>query len=371
MACDIISPAIIELLAALKMMKNKMTNPYEPVFELTRGKIVESVHFGAAAVVDSRGRLLASLGDPYLVTFLRSSAKPFQALPFIERGGHEKFGLTPREIALMCSSHSGTDEHVEMVKGMQAKIGVSASDLLCGTHYPIHEATSDAMKIRGELPTPYRHNCSGKHTGMLAHAKLRAAPIENYLDFDHPVQASILQTFAEMCVVSVESVELGIDGCSAPNFAVTLYNAAFGYARLCDPYDQAPVRAAACRTISSAMMSHPDMVGGPGRFDTALMRAGKGAILVKGGAEGFQSVGLLPGAIGAGSPGIGIAIKISDGDPSDRARNGVALAILQALGALDAQQLDELSSFGPQTQLQNYRKLNIGVSRPAFVLDRK
>ena len=347
-----------------------MTNPYQPVFELTRGRIVECIHFGAAAVVDSHGQLLASLGDPQLVTFLRSSAKPFQALPFIERNGHQKFNLTPREIALMCSSHSGTDEHVEAVKVMQAKIGVNVSDLMCGMHYPIHEATADAMKVRGELPTPYRHNCSGKHTGMLAHARLRGAPLENYIDFHHPVQESILQAFAEMCVLPVDKVELGIDGCSAPNFAVPLYNAAFGYARLCDPFDQAPERAAACRTISSSMMAHPDMVGGPGRFDTALMLAGKGRILVKGGAEGFQSVGLLPGALGADSPGIGIAIKISDGDPTDRARQGVALAILQFLGALDEYQLATLSAFGPQIQLENFRKLKVGVSRPAFVLNK-
>ncbi|MCX6066704.1 MAG: asparaginase [Chloroflexi bacterium] len=345
-----------------------MTNSFQPVFELTRGRIVESIHFGAAAVVDSHGRLLASLGDPQLVTFLRSSAKPFQALPFIERGGHEKFGLIPREISLMCSSHSGTDEHVEMVKGMQAKIGVNVTDLMCGMHYPMHEATSDAMKVRGELPTPYRHNCSGKHTGMLAHAKLRGAPLENYIDFHHPIQESILDAFAAMCGLPTEKVELGIDGCSAPNFAVPLYNAALSYARLCDPFEQTPARAAACKTITSAMMAHPDMVGGPGRFDTALMQAGNGHILVKGGAEGFQSVGLLPGALGPDSPGIGIAIKVSDGDLSDRARNGVTLAVLQALGALTEAQLAQMSAFGPQIELENYRKLKVGVSRPTFVL---
>lgn len=348
-----------------------MSTAYQPVFELTRGRIVECVHFGAAAVVDAQGRLLASLGDPQLVTFLRSSAKPFQALPFVERGGPEKFGLTPREIALMCASHSGTDEHVETIKSMQAKIGVTVDDLMCGQHYPIHEATSDAMKVRGELPTPYRHNCSGKHTGMLAHAKLRGAPIENYIGFHHPIQESILETFAAMCGLPVEQVELGIDGCSAPNFAIPLYNAALGYARLCDPHDQTPERATACQTIASAMMAYPEMVGGPGRFDTALMRAGNGRILVKGGAEGFQSVGLLPGALGPDSPGIGIAIKISDGDPTDRARNGVALAILQALGALTEAQLAEMAKFGPQIQLENFRKLKVGVSRPAFELKLK
>lgn len=348
-----------------------MGTSYQPVYELTRGRIVESIHFGAAAVVDSHGHLLASLGDPQLVTFLRSSAKPFQALPFIERKGAEKFGLTPREIALICASHSGTDEHVTAVKGIQAKIGVGVDDLMCGIHYPIHAATTDAMKLRGELPSPYRHNCSGKHTGMLAHARLRGAPTENYIDFNHPVQVSILQAFAEMCGLAVEQVELGIDGCSAPNFAVPLYNAAFGYARLCDPFDQSPARAEACRTISAAMMANPDMVGGPGRFDTLLMQAGKGRILVKGGAEGFQSVGLLPGTLGPDSPGIGIAIKISDGDSTDRARQGVALAILQALGALSAEQLEQLAVFGPTIQLHNFRNLEVGVSRPAFKLSFK
>lgn len=363
-------PAIIKYPVPSTRARNKLNNSYEPVFELTRGKIVECIHFGAAAVVDSHGHLLASLGDPQLTTFLRSSAKPFQALPFIQTGGHEKYKLNPREIALMCSSHSGTDEHVDAVKGMQEKVGVTVDDLMCGQHYPIHEGSADAMKMRGELPTPYRHNCSGKHTGMLAHALLRGAPIQNYIDFQHPVQVSILKAFAEMCGLTTGQVELGIDGCSAPNFAVPLYNAALGYARLCDPFELTPERAAACRTISSAMMANPDMVGGPGRFDTALMKTGAGKILVKGGAEGFQSVGLLPGALGPDSPGIGISIKISDGDPSDRARNGVALAILKELGALNDEQLASMASFGPQIQLENYRKLKVGVSRPAFELKR-
>lgn len=368
MACAIISCAATTHPAISTPKRNDVTTPYQPVFELTRGRIVESIHFGAAAVVDSHGRLLASLGDPQAVTFLRSSAKPFQALPFIERGGHEKFGLTPREIAITCASHSGTDEHVEVIKGIQAKIGVTVDDLLCGIHYPIHEASADAMKLRGELPTPYRHNCSGKHTGMLAHARLRGLPTENYLDFHHPIQESILQAFAEMCDFPVEKVEIGIDGCSAPNFAVPLYHAALGFARLCEPDSLSPARARACKTITSAMMAHPDMVGGPERFDTALMGVGNGKIVVKGGAEGYQSIGLLPGALGPDSPGIGIAIKISDGDSTDRAREGVALEILKSLGALMEAQLEQLADYGPSKQLYNYRKLNVGESRPAFTL---
>ncbi len=343
---------------------NNAANPYQPVFELTRGEIVESVHFGAFAVVDSRRNLLTSAGDPQMVTFLRSSAKPFQSLPFIERAGHEKFGLTPKEIALMCASHSGTDEHVETIQSMQAKIGVGVGDLLCGMHDPMHQATRDAMLLRSEQTTPYRHNCSGKHTGMLAHARLRNLPTENYLDFDHPIQESILQAFAEMCDISAGKVELGIDGCSAPNFAVPLYHAAYGFARLCDPLDLETNRAAACRVIASAMMTHPHMVAGPDRFDTQLMQVGAGKIVAKGGAEGYQAVGILPGVLAPDSPGIGIAIKISDGDTNDRARAGVALSILKSLGALDDAQLALLSDYGPVKQLYNYRKLHIGESRP-------
>ena len=171
-----------------------MTAPYQPVLEVTRGRIVELVHFGAAAVVDSTGHLLAWLGDPQLVTYLRSSAKPFQALPFIERGGDQAFHLTSKEIAIICASHDGTDEQVEVVKGIQAKVGVQESDLLCGTHPLSHGPTVEAMRARGEVPTANRHNCSGKHTGMLAHARMRGLPIADYINLEHPVQQTILET---------------------------------------------------------------------------------------------------------------------------------------------------------------------------------
>jgi L-asparaginase II len=313
--------------------------------------------------------LLAHLGDPQKVVFMRSTAKPFQALPFIERGGCEKYNLETHEIAIMCASHSGTDEHVATVQAMQAKIGLSVDDLMCGMHYPYDPVTSDAMKIRGETPTPYRHNCSGKHTGMLAHAKMLGASTENYLDLEHPVQKSILSDLAEICDIAAEKIVIGIDGCSAPNFAIPLYNAALGYARLSNPHPLSPRRAKACEDITRAMMARPDMVGGPGRFDTILMQTAKGRIFTKAGAEGYQGIGLLPGALSADSPAIGVAIKISDGDPSGRARYGVALAILQALGALSPADLQELAAFGPQNQLYNYRKINIGQSRPSFQLD--
>jgi len=357
-----------------------MVESYQPVFEVTRGRIVESIHYGAAAVVDSSGRLLAWLGDPKTVTFLRSSAKPFQALPFIEGGGDQTFHLTSREVAILCGSHDGTDEQFEVIKGIQAKVGVQESDLLCGSHPLSHLPTVEAMRLRNEIPTPNRHNCSGKHTGMLAAARMRGLPITDYVNPEHPVQKAILETLAEMCSLPLEQIELGIDGCSVPNFAVPLYNAALGFARLCDPRGLQTERATACRRITQSMMANPGMVAGPGRFDTRLMELCSGRIVSKGGAEGYQIMGIMGGSQGAESLGVGIAFKISDGDLSIRKANGetfnrvrpaLALEILKQMGYISDKELETLAAdFGPLKPVTNWRKLTVGVSRPAFTLQR-
>jgi L-asparaginase II len=355
-----------------------MTNgEYQPIFEVTRGKTVESVHFGAAAVVDSKGNLLAWYGDPNLVTFMRSSAKPLQALPFIERNGDQAFHLTSREVAVLCSSHEGSDEHVAVIKGIQAKVGVQEGDLRCGTHLLTNPATVEAMRMRSEPLTPNRHNCSGKHTGMLAAARLRGLPIGDYLSPRHQVQKTILETIAEMCSIQAGQIERGTDGCSAPNFALPLYNAALGYARLCDPQGISPERAAACRRITTAMIANPVMVSGIGRLDTCLMETCKKKIVAKGGAEGYMALGVLGGALGLDSPGVGIVFKVSDGDIAlrnsdgsfyNRVRPAVALEILKQLGFISDKELEELKEFGPVLPVTNNRKIIVGESRPVLKL---
>ena len=150
-----------------------MTSQYLPILAITRGNIIESTHYGAFAIVDSTGKVIASHGDSNLVTYPRSSAKPFQAIPFVEIQGHQKWGFSLREIAIMCASHAGTDEHFAVLNTLQAKINLEQDDLLCGVHAPIDAKTRQAMAERGEDPTPNRHNCSGKHTGMIH--SLRAA----------------------------------------------------------------------------------------------------------------------------------------------------------------------------------------------------
>ena len=349
----------------------------QPLFETTRGRIVESIHYGSIAVVDSSGKLISSYGDPQMVAFLRSSAKPFQALPFVERGGVEHFGFTQRELSMSCASHNGSALHVQTAQAMQKKVGIEESNLQCGTHMPDDVDEFKSMIVNNRKPTPNYNNCSGKHTAMLAHAKMRGLPLENYLDINHPIQQDILASFAEMCLIPVADVELGTDGCSAPNFAVPLFNAALGMARFCDPRELPEARAIACRKITSAMTAFPEMISGYGEFDEQLMKTGEGKIITKRGAEGFQIVGVMPGVIAPDSPGIGIAFKVSDGDASrmaddlttsNRVRPAVALEILRQLGAISSKQEQTLAGFGPVKSIKNHQDIVTGQSRPVFEL---
>jgi L-asparaginase II len=347
----------------------------QPILELTRGQVVESTHFGSIAVVDSTGKILHSWGDPQTVAFLRSSAKPFQILPFVERGGVEHFHFTQRELSISCASHETAQMHLDTVREMQARIGIEERSLQCGPHLP-GDASMLKTTIKQDIePTANFNNCSGKHTAMLAHAKMRGLPLENYLDRAHPIQQDILAVIAEMCGIEKDKIELGIDGCSAPNFALPLANSALGMAHLCDPRGLSEARATACRKVTAAMTTHPEMVANHGEFDTELMKTGAGKIVTKRGAEGFQIIGLMPGVYGEN--GVGIAMKVVDGDAAhmdnelvsrNRVRPAVALEILRQMKALDEAQLKTLARFGPSKQLTNYGGLVTGESHPVFDL---
>jgi L-asparaginase II len=237
--------------------------------------------------------------------------------------------------------------------------------LQCGTHTPQNSETWIEMNKRGEKPTPIRHMCSGKHTGMLGYARMIGAETTSYLSMDNPVQQAILKTFSEMTAIPEENIVIGIDGCSAPNFAVPLKNAALAFAKLCQPDDLLPVRASACERLTAAMRNHPIMVAGPRKFDTLVMGQSNLKIVSKTGAEGYQCIGVMPDAIEPGSPGLGIALKIADGDSEERARPLVSLEILRQLGALTSAEIEVLRKFGPR-KIYNFAKLQIGEYRPAF-----
>lgn len=341
---------------------------FQPLVEITRGGITESIHFGAFAIVDSSGELLSSCGNPDTYCFMRSAAKPFQVLPFVEMGGMEYFDLNDQELALMCGSHSGTEKHIETGKSILKKLGIKEENLLCGTHMPFDRLTAEALSSMGVDPGPLHHNCSGKHMGMIGQAIIRKENISNYTENHHPIQQTIHQTLAEMCDLSPSAIKTAIDGCSVPTYAVPLRNAALAYARLCDPGRLSEIRASACKRITKAMTTYPDMVSGGGRFDSAIMQTASGTIICKGGAEAFQALGLVTDALIQGSPALGITFKIADGDTDGRAFSLVALEILRQLGAFSPEQIHSLSDFDFQV-IYNQQGIEVGDIRTYFVLD--
>jgi L-asparaginase II len=340
-----------------------------PLVQTTRGNLVEVVHRGALAVVDNTGRLVARAGNPDWVVSLRSSAKPFQLLPLVESGLADQMGFGTHELAVMAASHSGSDAHVAAVRGVLERLGLDESALLCGTHAPIDSQAAAELVRAGKEPSPLHHNCSGKHAGLLAFIVGQGLPVADYTDPFHPAQAKILQTLSEMSDWPVEQIQVGIDGCSLPVFGLPLRQVALAYARLADPSALPEPRQSACRRIVAAMMAHPEMVAGSGRFDTALMRAGEGRIVSKGGAQGYQGLGILP-ELALGRRALGLALKIEDGN-GRRGAPPATLEALRQLGVLDglpAEAQPELADFGPRP-LYNYRRLPVGELTTVFSLE--
>jgi L-asparaginase II len=308
-------------------------------------------------VVDRHGRVIFAAGDPQYPTTTRSALKPLQALPFVARGGLDRYGYGVREAALLCASHSGEPRHVETVAAMLQRIGCSADELQCGVHPPLFYAAQDELPPAGARFTTLQHNCSGKHTGMLAYCRLCNLPIASYLDFEHPLQVSIRHAVAYMTGVPEEDLVAGVDGCSAPNYAVPLDRLAYAYARLAsdggdERYADAPAK------LASAMMAHPEMVSGEGRNDLTLMRAGRGDWVTKVGAEGVQ-------AIGVKSRGWGIAIKVVDGNA--RGLHPATVAVLEQLGLLDTDRRAALAAW-KEPVIRNNRGLTTGRVQPVVEL---
>ena len=348
----------------------------ERLAEVTRGGRVESEHRGALVVVDATGRLVAHVGDVNLVSYLRSSAKPFQLLPVIESGAAARFGFTGAELAVMAGSHSGELRHVAAVQSILDKIGLSEDALQCGVHMPFNIESAQALRAAGQEPTALYNNCSGKHAGMLAQAVDRGLSTHDYLDPNHPVQITIRQRLADLAGVSFDEIGVGLDGCSAPCFALPLKASALAFARL-TPQPSLPTtnRASpgegehertALNRVAQVMAAYPEMVAGEGRLDTDLMRAAKGHVVSKGGAEGYHGMGVVPRD---GGSRLGIAIKISDGD-GRRGGHPVVIEVLQQLGLLDDDALDALRSYHTWV-LTNHRGLEVGEVRAKFELMRE
>lgn len=338
----------------------------EPLVQVKRGSLVESRHRGHIVTIEPNGTLVAHLGTPDLVTYLRSSAKPFQALPLLISGAADRFGFTDAEIALACGSHSGEEIHVEIVKSMLAKIALPSTALRCGTHEPFSQRIAQQLREAGAKPDVLQNNCSGKHAGMLALALHLGVSVENYDQPDHPVQTAIYQIIAKFADTPVENLKVAVDGCGVPVFAVTVRAMALMYARLVAPpleYDKATREA--CSRLVAAVTLYPELVGGAtDRLDTEIMRAGKQRMISKVGAEGVYTLGLLP--CDQWPLGLGLALKIEDGDDY-RARPTVVIESLKQLGILPEEALQALAPYSA-FRVRNHRGESVGEVRADFKL---
>ena len=291
-----------------------------PLAAVTRGELVESLHRGRLVVCDPDGNVLEAVGDPEAYIYARSSAKPFQALPLVHSGAADAFGLTDRELGVVCASHNAEEPHLAAVISILEKAGLTEDDLQSGAHLPLYELEAHKLICSGEEPRAIHGNCSGKHAGMLAVCVHEGYETATYRDPGHPLQRRILGFIAEVCGLRENEVLLAGDNCGVPAFALPLRSFATGLARIATGKTLPDELALAALRIGNAMREHPFMVAGTGRFDTEVMESTD--LLVKGGAEAVLAVG--------SREGWGMALKISDG--AVRAVRPAALAALRGMG---------------------------------------
>jgi len=332
--------------------------------EVRRGAIVESWHRGAIVIAEPDGHVITRLGDEGLITSTRSTIKPLQAIPFITSGAADHFSVDERELAVVCASHEGEPIHTETVAGMLARAGLDESSLRCGAQPPYNAETAKKLETAGQPFTQLHNNCSGKHTGMLMTAVLRGLPLDDYVSAEHPVQREIVSMFARMADLD-ENLPTAIDGCAAPTFGVPLRSLAVAFARLINPSDADSTAAGAAHRIVTAMINHPEMVGGTkGRFDTELLRVGHGKLVCKIGAEAAYSVGVLP--CERFPRGAGIALKMEDG--SYRGLGPAVVETLAQLGVLNDEEVGQLAMYH-RPLVENRRGANVGEVRAVFKLE--
>ena len=328
----------------------KVNDGAVPVLEVWRGGLLESTHLGHAVICDAKG-VVASWGNPEAVIFPRSSAKMLQALPLIETGAADARGLSQAHLALSCASHRGAQVHVDLAGRWIADLGLSEADLRCGAHEPGDIEERNRLIRAGEKPCQLHNNCSGKHSGFLTVTQhLKAGP--EYIEIDHPLQKAIRAATEE--VTEETAAGWGVDGCSAPNFAMSVGALARGMAKFATAREGHGARDGAMHRLTRAMAAHPHLISGEGQACTELMRAMDGRVAIKGGAEAVY-IAIVP------EKGLGIALKVLDG--GYRASEAAVAALLAKIGVLDPAHPAAVKRMaGVQS---NWRGMETGVYRLA------
>jgi L-asparaginase II len=327
-----------------------MSNPV--LVEVTRGPLVESRHRGAVAVCDAEGNTILALGDVTAPVFPRSAVKALQALPLIEQGAADRFGLSDEELALACASHSGEAAHVAGVERMLAKAGLELSDLRCGAHWPIAQVAAAAV-ARSGAPTALHNNCSGKHAGFLSVARAIGVDHADYWRPEHPVQLLVRSVLEDFTGAALGEACCAIDGCSVPTWATPLHSLAHGVAKFGTGQGVSPERARAAARLRQACAKAPWFVAGTGRFCTEIMQLFGQRVFVKTGAEGVYCAALP-------EQGLGIAVKCDDG--ASRAAQAIMAAVIARFLPLAGSARAGLARF-VEPVLRNWNGFEIGQIR--------
>jgi L-asparaginase II len=335
--------------------KLSMANPV--LVEVIRGPLVESRHRGAVAVCDAEGNATLAVGDVTAPIFPRSAVKALQALPLIERGAAERFGLSDEELALACASHSGEAAHIAGVERMLAKAALAPSDLHCGAHWPIAQAAAAAVARSGS-PTALHNNCSGKHAGFLCVARAMGVDAANYWQPEHPVQRVVRGVLEDFTGISLGEACCAIDGCSVPTWAVPLHNLAHGFAKFGTGRGISAERAQAAARLRHACAKEPWFVAGTGRFCTEIMQLLGERVFVKTGAEGVYCAALP-------QQGLGIAVKCEDG--ASRAAQAIIAAVIARFLPPGASERAALQRFVAPV-LRNWNGFEVGQIRVSEAL---
>lgn len=329
----------------------------EPLAAVTRNGYIESVHYGFACVVDSNRKIIYSLGDYNTSIFFRSSAKPIQAIPFLQSGAAKAFDFSLDEIAISCASHSGQKIHQQAVSRILDKLELDELSLHCGTMAPYNEEENKRIAAQGKTPSVLHCSCSGKHSAMLALSKFRGYSLEDYERKDHPVQQEILKVIAEFADEDANSIPSGVDGCGVPIYILPINKIALSYAKLMEQaQNQNGAYHDSCKTVVDAMIQYPEMVAGDYEFCTELMKAADGKLIGKVGCEAVYCIGIKKGSLG-------ICVKIIDG--TERAVYPVVIELLKELGVLNDAELSKLKHWH-RYPLKNNLDEQIGEIAPIF-----
>ncbi|MCR5834837.1 MAG: asparaginase [Selenomonadaceae bacterium] len=329
----------------------------EVVLHYTRAGHIENIHRGDVVAVNTAGKIIASVGNAYLPMFWRSAAKPFQALAFVKNGGLNRYGITDEELALLVSSHSGEENHVALVRGILAKLGLDESVLDCGIVRPMSGKAFKKIIADGEKVLPVHNACSGKHSQIIALAMMLGVPYQGYTNPEHEAQKVIFKHVAMASRMPEDKLEIGIDGCGVPVFYLPIYNMSLAYARLSTPklgewgeYEEAATK------IRNAMSKYPQIVAGTGRIDMAVPEVTGGRIIAKIGSDAVFCMAVKDNDLG-------ITFKIEDG--SFAAITPMTIAVLKHLDLLTKSEAEELDKRFPPV-LKNHRGEIIGTIETVF-----